>query len=319
MQQFLSRVFRRSNSAIYASMAVFILVIAVVYIWSNQSPVDTPPEVGGRPSTTTTASSDSSTEISKPGLGTVSENSGLSLASSPSTSEPASTPRSVVSKVVETRNAMVLDDLAKLKQTVSEVSEKWQSTLERMRALMESDQGQQVAKEQALVEKFISLQSLAQKTNQQLETAKRTAAVTQIELDEFIAAQSNQAIPTSISGQIAKQLEQFEQLGQEVAARESGLSAIVSEASGLPTGDKTLRSAIAELKSKQEGERLALESKARQDSRQQQKQELAKLQADLAAKEAELEKKQIESKIEQVDSQIASEKNDQRLAADVPS
>ncbi len=320
MREGFFRLFQSPNAAKYTGLAVFFLVIFGLYIWveqgrtqRQQSALDRESKSSTQPQPLVQESLSHITQHEESGSNpSVVNDDGRSNALEPilRSSPPP------VSKVTEARNAMVLDDLTKVKQKMSDTESRLTATTERIQSLLVSEDGARIAQDVALVEKFISLQLLIAKTQEQVEETQREFNLVQLGLDEFLASKPSEAIPTNLSSRLPVIKQKVDNVQLEIASRDLGLAAIVSESAVNQVANKTLQVAIQDLKMQKENERLALQTEARNRANQQQDKEIESLQEELAAKDSALKKEQLRGQIQGVDEKIQGAKVEQQLAAE---
>lgn len=273
------RLFPNRNAAVYTSMAVF-FVVMVIIAFQIQSFIDSKSNTGvaGRNSNSPVSDVVSPSPAPKNMLPSTNPTPETVVDATPA---PVAVPAKA-SKLVEAKNQMALDDLAKLKNRLNLATEQFDSLSSRFKSLLVDEDGRRIAGSTELVESYISFQEMFSDLSKEFEKTQRTVLLFQLELDEFFEQKPLSAIPTSLTSQLADCDSNVAQLARSIEGRASGLSAIVSQATSTVPQENSLQRAIADRNTRIENQAIAAATAARLELDNQKQQAVAAAEASAA-------------------------------------
>ncbi len=237
--------FRNKNAAIFACMAGFLLVVAVITLQiPNASPIATEDRQ--------TVSRDPLLSLRET-LRNSASDSQVSVSEAPPSVTVLPPPvRSERSKVVEAKYENLSADLVELDDIFKDCRDDYQSTQSSLQALMTDESGSRVGQSVKLIESFESLHESVETLGDSIKDLDRSLQLCHLELEENLEQNPDKDPPVAIAKSIASIRDSLRSIDEESDSRRLGLAFIVKEAQAFSASDKKLSEAIELRKSERE-------------------------------------------------------------------
>lgn len=250
-------ILRNKNAAIYACMAIFLLVVAVVAL---QIPTGSTIKTEAVPTASISLPQFRGTTVPR----SPAENRVISSESFQTVTVQPTQIRPERSRVVEAKYQNLAADLEELGVSFKKQSNGYQSIRSSLQALMTDEAGSRVGQSVTLIESFQSLQHSVETLGDSIQELDRSLQLCHLELEENLELNPSADPPTSLVESIASLRDSMRSIDEESNSRRLGLAFIVKEAQAFSTSDKKLSEAIELRKSEREIARIQANSEQKQ-------------------------------------------------------
>lgn len=238
-------IFRNKNAALYACMAVFLLIIAII---AMQIPHASAIKTEDHP-----IAENSSSQL---GNALVRNSVRDSQATRPERLQDVTVPpvplRPERSKVVEAKYQNLSEDLGAIGVSFKDYRGNYESIQSSLQALMTDEAGSRVGQSTKLIDSFESLKSSVKAIGDSIQELERDLQICRLEIEENLERNPHVDPPTEIVNSIASLRNTLRTIDDQLEARRLGLAFIVSESKAFSVPEEKLSEAIESRKSEQE-------------------------------------------------------------------
>lgn len=238
-------IFQNRNAAIYTSMAVFLLMVAVaVMVITEASAIKTEdvPIAENTSSRFGNAFVHSSVRDSQ--VAGAEPQQGDTVPSVPTSLAP--------SKVVEAKYQNLSEDLGTLSLSFKTYRGSYESLQSSLQALMTDEAGSRVGQSTKLIDSFASLKKSVETLGDAIQDLERALQICRLEIEENLEQNPRIGPPTEIINSIVSLRDSLRSIDDQLEARRLGLSFIVNESKAFSVSELKLAEAIESRKSDQE-------------------------------------------------------------------
>jgi hypothetical protein len=247
-------IFRNKNAALYACMAVFLLIVAVITMQI--------PDAAAVKTVDPPRAEDKSLQSGNAAVRNLVRDSQVTR---PETLRDVTVPPPVStrlerSRVVEAKYQNLSEDLGAIDVSFKDYCSSYESIQSSLQALMTDEAGSRVGQSTELIASFQSLKKSVETLGDSIQELNRNLQLCRLEIEENLERNPHTDPPTEIAKSIASLRGSLRSIDEQLEARRLGLAFIVNEAAAFSVSDKKLSEAIKSKKSEQEIAFLAAKS-----------------------------------------------------------